>query len=93
MSKEQMYQRVLTIQTLKVQAALLKEQIDGLEGELKEQMTADGQSTVETDDFRLKYTDYFAKGLDQTKLKTLYPDVYATCLIESGRKRFTVTCF
>ena len=93
MSKEQMYQRVLTIQTLKVQAALLKEQIDALETELKEQMTADGQSVVEDEDFRVRYTDYFAKGLDQSKLKTLYPDVYAECLIESGRKRFTVTCF
>ena len=34
MTREQMYQRVLTIQTLRVQAALLKEQIDALEAEL-----------------------------------------------------------
>ena len=93
MTREQMYQRVLTIQTLKVQAALLKEQIDALEAELKEQMTADGQSVVEDDDFRVRYTDYVSRSLDQTKLKSLHPEVYAECLIESGRKRFTVTCF
>ena len=93
MTREQMFQRVLSIQTLKVQAALLKEQIEALETELKEQMTSDGQSTVEDDDFRLKYTDYVSKSLDQSKLKSLHPEIYAECLIESGRKRFTVTCF
>ena len=93
MTKEQIRNRAAALQTLKGQVAALQEQIDVIEQSIKLEMLANDNTVIEDDDYRFRYTDYTAKGLDQKRLKEERPEIYAEYITDRNCKRFTFTVF
>lgn len=93
MTREQLRNRAAALQTLKGQVAALQEQIDLIEQDIKLEMMATDASVIDEDEFRFRYTDYTAKGLDQKRLKEERPEIYAEYVTDRSCKRFTFTVF
>lgn len=93
MTKEQIRNRAAALQTLKGQVAALQEQIEVIEQSIKLEMLANDNTVIEDDDYRFRYTDYTAKGLDQKRLKEERPELYAEYTVDRNCKRFTFTVF
>ena len=93
MTKEQIRNRAAALQTLKGQVAALQEQIEVIEQSIKLEMLANDNTVIEDDDYRFRYTDYTAKGLDQKRLKEERPEIYAEYITDRNCKRFTFTVF
>ena len=93
MTKEQIRNRAAALQTLKGQVAALQEQIEVIEQSIKLEMMANDDTVIEDDDYRFRYTDYTAKGLDQKRLKEERPEIYAEYVTDRNCRRFTFTVF
>lgn len=93
MTREQFKARAATLQMLKVQAAMIKEEIEAIESEIKADMTATGESVIEDDDYRFRFTDYTTRGLDQKRLREERPEIYAEYTTDRAAKRFSFYIF
>ena len=93
MTREQFKSRATTLQMLKVQSELIKQQIEAIETEIKSEMSATGENLVDDEDFRFRYTDVISRNLDQRRLKEEHPELYAEYSTERNCKRFTFTVF
>ena len=93
MTREQFKARAATLQMLKVQAAMIKEEIEAIESEIKADMTATGESVIEDDDYRFRFTDYTTRGLDQKRLREERPDIFAEYTTDRAAKRFSFYIF
>ena len=93
MTREQFKARAATLQMLKVQAAMIKEEIEAIESEIKEDMAATGESVIEDDDYRFRFTDYTTRGLDQKRLREERPEIYAEYTTDRAAKRFSFFIF
>ena len=81
MTREQFKARATTLQMLK------------LEEEITSAMSATGESVIEDDDYRFRFTDYTARGLDQKRLKEERPEIYAEYTTDRAAKRFSFYIF
>ena len=93
MTREQFKSRATTLQMLKLQSEMLKAQIEEIEAEIKADMTASGESVIEDDDYRFRFTDYTSRGLDQKRLKEERPDIFAEYTTDRAAKRFSFYIF
>ena len=93
MTREQFKARATTLQMLKLQSEMLKAQIEEIESEIKADMTATGESVIEDDDYRFRFTDYTTRGLDQKRLKEERPEIYAEYTTDRAAKRFSFYIF
>ena len=93
MTREQFKARATTLQMLKLQSEMLKAQIEEIEAEIKADMTASGESVVEDDDYRFRFTDYTSRGLDQKRLREERPDIFAEYTTDRAAKRFSFYIF
>ena len=93
MTREQFKSRATTLQMLKVQAEMIRQQIETIESEIKADMSATGESVVEDDDYRFRFTDYTSRGLDQKRLKEERPEIYAEYSTDRAAKRFSFYIF
>ncbi len=93
MTREQFKARATTLQMLRTQAELIKQEIETIEAEIKSDMTATGESVIEDDDYRFRFTDYTARGLDQKRLKEERPEIYAEYTTDRAAKRFSFYIF
>ena len=93
MTKGQFKARATTLQMLKVQSEMIKQQIEAIESEIKADMSATGESVVEDDDYRFRYTDYTSHGLDQKRLREERPEVYEAYTTDRAAKRFSFYIF
>ena len=93
MTREQFKSRATTLQMLKLQSEMLKAQIEEIEAEIKADMTASGESVVEDDDYRFRFTDYTSRGLDQKRLREERPDIFAEYTTDRAAKRFSFYIF
>ena len=93
MTREQFKARATTLQMLKLQSEMLKAQIEEIESEIKADMTATGESVVEDDDYRFRFTDYTTRGLDQKRLREERPDIFAEYTTDRAAKRFSFYIF
>ena len=93
MTREQFKSRATTLQMLKLQSEMIKAQIEEIESEIKADMTATGESVIEDDDFRFRFTDYTTRGLDQKRLREERPEIYAEYSTDRAAKRFSFFIF
>lgn len=93
MTREQLKTRATTLQMLKVQSEMIKQEIEAIETEIKADMTATGESMIEDDDFRFRFTDYTTRGLDQKRLREERPEIYAEYTTDRAAKRFSFFIF
>jgi predicted phage-related endonuclease len=93
MTREQFKARATTLQMLRTQAELIKQEIETIEAEIKSDMTATGESVIEDDDYRFRFTDYTTRGLDQKRLKEERPEIYAEYTTDRAAKRFSFYIF
>ena len=93
MTREQFKTRATTLQMLKTQAELLRQEIEAIESEIKADMSATGENVIEDDDYRFRFTDYTTRGLDQKRLREERPDIFAEYTTDRAAKRFSFYIF
>lgn len=93
MTREQFKSRATTLQMLKTQAEMIRQEIETIEAEIKADMTATGETLIEDDDYRFRFTDYTTRGLDQKRLREERPEIFAEYSTDRAAKRFSFYIF
>lgn len=85
-TERQILNRLRKMDTLKAEADALKTEADNIRAEL---ISALGTCEIDSDYFKLKYTEYEEHGLDTKKLKKERPELWETFPKVTTKSRFT----
>ncbi len=90
MSNQDLLQKVTELKELKVMAEELADQIAAIEGEIKDEMTAQGTDKLLIGAFKVTWTKYTSKRLDSKAIKAELPDIYERYSVTTEARRFCV---
>lgn len=87
MTDRQINNRCAKLEALEAQRKALEAEMEAIKDELKNELGEDGR--IETDRYKVNYTNVSTTRLDSTALKKALPDVYRTYAKTTESKRFT----
>ena len=90
MSNQDLLQKVTTLKELKVMAEELADQISAIEGEIKDEMTAQGTDKLLLGAFKVTWTKYTSTRLDSKAIKADLPDIWKRYSVTTEARRFSV---
>ena len=90
MGQSELLQKVTELKELKVMAEELADQIAAIEGEIKDEMTAQGTDKLLIGAFKVTWTKYTSKRLDSKAIKAELPDIYDRYSVTTEARRFNV---
>ena len=90
MSNQDLLQKVTELKELKVMAEELADQIAAIEGEIKDEMTAQGTDKLLIGVFKVTWTKYTSTRLDSKAIKAELPDIWKRYSVTTEARRFSV---
>lgn len=81
---------VKKLKELQAESEKLQKQITAVQDKLKAEMLERNTAELETDLFKIRYTDVITNRFDTTAFKKCYSDLYNQFIKSSTAKRFSV---
>ena len=90
MSNNELLSKVEELREYKVMADELADQIAALEGEIKNEMTAQGVDRLTVGGYKVSWIKYSSTRIDSKALKSQEPDIWHRYSVTTEARRFSV---